>query len=164
MINKITESVVAARCDDLAAQMGWVVERYEQTRATRIKEGLPDRRYVKKGVACVWVELKKPGGKMTENQYHWLLDELSGGGLATVIDDPVTLASVLKEAGNPSSIVRSVLRDRCRALVELCAKRGWRWHETRRGVRAGAKQGRGGRFTTRRRVAVPDEPPSSPQE
>lgn len=160
MSDGITESVVARRCDQLAEAMGWVVERYEQTRATRIKEGLPDRRYVKKGVSAVWVELKKPKGKMSESQYHWLLDELSGGGLAVVIDDHETLVSILREAGNPSSIVRSVLRDRCKALIELCAKRGWRHHSTRRGVRAGAKPGRGGRFTTRRHAT----PPSEPQE
>lgn len=159
MSGHITESVVAKRCDHLAEQMGWVVERYEQTRQTRIKEGLPDRRYVKKGVSAVWIELKKPKGKMTEDQYHWLLDELSGGGLATVIDDHETLVSILREAGNPSSIVRSVLRDRCKALIELCAKRGWRDpKKTRRGVRAGAKPGRGGKFTTKRYRTASSEP------
>lgn len=158
MADGVTEAVVATRCDNLAQQMGWTVERYEQTRATRIKEGLPDRRYVKKGVSAVWVELKKPGGKMTEAQRDWLMDELNGGGLAVVIDDVQTLASVLREAGNPSSIVRSVLKDRCRALIDLCAKRGWRSTSTRRGTRAGASPGRGGKTTTKRYRAPRVEP------
>lgn len=121
-----TEAEVGRMCDQLAELMGWKVERYEQTRNTRIHKGLPDRRYVKPGVSAVWVELKKPKGKLTVEQYGWLKSELDSDGLAVVIDDEVTLAAILKDAASQSSMVRSALRKHCREVIELTAQRGFR--------------------------------------
>ena len=61
----MVEADVGRQCDELADAIGWTVERYEQGRATHICEGLPDRRYVYRPRGLrVWVELKKPTGKL----------------------------------------------------------------------------------------------------
>jgi hypothetical protein len=122
----VTEAEVGALCDSLATKTGWVVERYEQRRASKICAGIADRRYVKRGIGAIWIELKAPDGKLTEAQYEWCVAELHSGGLATVVDDVQTLAPLLCDAGRLSSMVRSSLRQRCLELLNLCAKRGWR--------------------------------------
>lgn len=145
----MTEKEVAGQCDDMAMAMGWVVERYEQPRETMITEGIPDRRYVRKGVSMLWVELKKSGGQMTEAQYWWMKTELAGGGFATVIDDVQTLVPLLRLAKSQSSIDRSVLRLKCDELLELCKLRGWRPDKTKRGHRGGKPTTkRGGKDTS----------------
>jgi hypothetical protein len=121
-----TETAVAAQVDELAHAMGWDVERYEQRRATMIAEGLPDRRYVHRHKqARVWVELKRPGGKLTHHQYAWLLAELNAGALATVIDDVqqwAHVARLLSRGG--SSLMHAAAHDYCRQLVDLVWMRG----------------------------------------
>jgi hypothetical protein len=95
---RLTEKHVGLMCDSVATQMGWVVERYEQSRASHITEGLPDRRYVHRTLRCrVWVELKAPDGKLTEAQHQWLVTELLNDGAATVVASPDGLAIVLAE-------------------------------------------------------------------
>jgi hypothetical protein len=138
-----TESVIGAQVDELAHVMGWDVERYEQRRATMITEGLPDRRYVHRGKAArLWVELKRPGGKLTEHQHAWLLAELDAGALATVIDDVqqfAHLARLLSRGG--SSLMHAEALAYCRQLVDLCWRRGPR--DTR--ASQPRRRGRGGR-------------------
>jgi hypothetical protein len=122
---RLTESAVAAQVDELATKLGWEVERYEQRRATRITEGLPDRRYVHRGRGLrVWVELKKPGGKLTTAQYRWLLDELESGALATVIEDVEQWASLCRTLQRGSSLLHATALDQCRGWVDLCWRRG----------------------------------------
>jgi hypothetical protein len=125
---KLLERDVLAQSDRLMEQTGWIVERYEQSRASRICEGLPDRRYVltqSPGV-CVrlWVEGKKPGGKLTRAQHAWLVRENEAGGLATVIDSVDVLARLLDycRPGMPAG----VLRAECAQLIALTAQRGFR--------------------------------------
>jgi hypothetical protein len=121
----MTEAEVGVYCDDLATKLGWRVERYEQRRATHIQEGLPDRRYKRPGCR-LWVELKKPGGQMTEDQYLWLATEVAAGGFATVIDDVLQLAPLLQGLAKQSSIQDQIVRLRCRELIEICHLRGFR--------------------------------------
>jgi hypothetical protein len=120
-----TETVVAAQVDELAAAMGWEVQRYEQRRASTIHEGLPDRRYVHRAKGLrVWVELKRPGGKLTVNQHRWLLDELEAGALATVIEDVAQFAALTKCLGRGASTMHAAAHDLCRGWVGLCWLRG----------------------------------------
>jgi hypothetical protein len=122
---RLTESAVATQLDQLAAQLGWVVERYEQRRATMITEGLPDRRYVHRGRGLrVWVEVKRPGGKLTIAQHRWLLDELEAGALATVIEDVHQWAALLRLLQRGSSLLHGAALDLCRSWVDLCWQRG----------------------------------------
>lgn len=118
-----TEADVGAACDALAAACGWDVQRYEQRRATRITEGLPDRRLVRPGQR-VWVELKAPGGKLTTAQHAWLLSELEAGALATVIESPDQLARLLALLARRSAPLEASARDLCRSWVDLCWRRG----------------------------------------
>jgi hypothetical protein len=132
----ISEDDVGDAVDELADLMGFRVERYEQRRASMICEGLPDRRYVHRAKALVvWVELKKPGGKLTAEQRDWLLDELNAGGLATVIDDVAQFAHLCRmlTRGN-SSILLAAARDQCRAWVDLIWQRGERPNSKKRSV------------------------------
>ncbi|WP_353265821.1 hypothetical protein [Gemmatimonas sp.] len=115
---------MAGLCDDFAAACGWRTERYEQQRASRITGGLPDRRYVGPHGWRIWVELKKPSGKLTEAQYKWLVAELDAGALAIVVDDVAVLAEVRsrwrKLYGQADALAY------CRQVVELTKQRGWR--------------------------------------
>lgn len=118
------EKAVAGLCDDFASQCGWQVQRYEQQRATRITEGLPDRRYVGPRGWRIWVELKKPGGKLTEAQYKWLVAELDAGALAIVVDDVAVLAAVHAKWGKLYGHADALAY--CRQVLELVKARGWR--------------------------------------
>lgn len=122
----MTESDVTNACDSVATACGWQVHRYEQRRATRIAEGLPDRRYVKAGRFVLWAELKAPKGKLTAEQHAWLLAELDAGGLATCIDDAAQLLALFKTLGRGGSIAKAQAATTCRELVELAAMRGFR--------------------------------------
>jgi hypothetical protein len=122
-ISTLREDEVGHLCDELAESLGWTPERYEQRRATRIQEGLPDRRYVRAGQR-VWVELKRPGGKLTVDQYRWLTSELAAGGLATVIEDAHQLARLFQLLARRSSSLESEARRVCEQWVELCWQRG----------------------------------------
>lgn len=113
-------------CDSFAEKTGWKVQRYEQRRATKICKGLPDRRYVIKGLARVWVELKAPRGRITEDQYAFVCDELATGGLAVCIDDVQVFAKLMQDARRGSSSINSALRDRMKELTDLVALRGFR--------------------------------------
>jgi hypothetical protein len=119
-----SEKAVAGLCDDFATQAGWTVNRFEQTRATRICLGLPDRRYVGPRGWRVWVELKKPGGKLTPAQYAWLLAEIEAGALALPVDDVAQLIEVHRRwrrlYGQPEALAY------CRQVLELVKARGWR--------------------------------------
>lgn len=119
----ITERAVASLCDDFARRAGWTVDRFEQTRASRICLGLPDRRY-HRGAFRVWVELKKPGGKLTPEQYAWLRSEIEAGALALPVDDVAVLAAVhakwAKLYGHADALAY------CRQVLELVKARGWR--------------------------------------
>jgi hypothetical protein len=127
----ITEAEVGHLCDELGEELGWEVQRYEQRRATRIQEGLPDRRYVRGGQR-VWVELKRPGGKLTTDQYVWLMSELDAGGMATCIEDVHQLARLFELLARRSSSLESEARRVCRQWVELCWQRGPRGASGRR--------------------------------
>lgn len=121
----VTEAMVGAACDQLAATLGWAVDRYEQGRATRITEGLPDRRYWHLPRRCrVWVELKRPKGKLTEKQHQWLLSELEAGGLATVIEDVQQLSKLFSILSRPMGF--NDAKSLCHDWLHLCAQRGWR--------------------------------------
>jgi hypothetical protein len=117
------EKEIGRQCDRVAETLGWTVEKYEQSRATRIQEGLPDRRYVKNG-ARVWVELKRPKGKLTHAQYRWLLSELDAGGMATTVDNPEQLMALFQLLGRNSAIVDAEARRRCREWVDMLWSRG----------------------------------------
>ena len=122
---KVTEKMIGQACDHLAATLGWAVDRYEQGRATRIAEGLPDRRYWHlPRRARVWVELKRPGGKLTEAQHQWILSELEAGGLATVIEDAQQLSKLLGILSRPLGYHDA--KTLCYDWLALTAKRGWR--------------------------------------
>ena len=140
-----TESVVAAQVDELATMLGWEVQRYEQRRATMIAEGLPDRRYVHRAKGLrVWVELKRPGGKLTTEQQRGLRDEREAGGRATVIEDVAQWAALCRTLGRGWSIMHSTAHDLCRSWVGLCWLRGPR--EGSASARAlGARGARAGR-------------------
>lgn len=122
---KLSEKDIGRLCDDAASACGWATEKYEQPRATLIQQGLPDRRYVRNGQR-VWVELKRPGGKLTEGQYAWLKTELSAGGMATVIDHPEMLIKLLQMLGRRSSTLEAAARALCEEWVDLTWKRGAR--------------------------------------
>lgn len=120
----LTEKAVAGLCDDFATQAGWTVNRFEQTRASRICLGLPDRRYVGPRGWRIWVELKRPGGKLTPEQYAWILAELEAGALALPVDDVAVLMAVhdrwRKLYGQADALAY------CRQVLELTKRRGWR--------------------------------------
>lgn len=122
----MTEDDVVAACDALAAGCRWEVCDYSDKRRVRTTPGLPDRRYVKPGRYVLWVEAKAPKGKLTAEQHAWLLAELDAGGLATCIDDAAQLLALFKTLGRGGSIAKSQAATTCRALVELCAARGFR--------------------------------------
>jgi hypothetical protein len=119
-----SEKAVASMCDDFATQAGWTVDRFEQTRASRICLGLPDRRYHGPRGWRVWVELKQPGGKLTPEQHAWLLAELEAGALALPVDDVAVLIAVharwRKLYGQADALAY------CREVLALVAARGWR--------------------------------------
>jgi hypothetical protein len=120
-----TEKDVAAACDAFAELLGWRVERYEQQRATRIAEGLPDRRYVHDGRRLrVWVELKRPGGKLTAAQYRWLLTEWHAGAHATACDTLDSFRAILSLLGRDAG--RGEALRKCREFIDLAAARGFR--------------------------------------
>ena len=122
---RVSEKEVGLKCDELATKLGWVVERYEQSRASRITEGLPDRRYVHRiSRRRVWVELKAPDGKLTEAQHQWLVTELVNEGAAAVVASPAGLALVLAEVGRPQFLAMSCVL--LREIVEDFAARGYR--------------------------------------
>jgi hypothetical protein len=122
---RFTEKDIAAACDGLAEALGWRVERYEQPRATMIEEGLPDRRYVHDGRRLrVWVELKRPGGKLTAAQYRWLSTEWHAGGFATCCDTQETFRVILSLLGRDAG--RGEALRKCRELIDLAAARGFR--------------------------------------
>lgn len=122
---RFTEKDIAAACDGLAESLGWRVERYEQQRATRIAEGIPDRRYVHDGRRLrVWVELKKPGGKLTVAQYRWLLAEWHSGAHATACDTLGSLGAILSLLGRDAG--RGEALRKCREFIDLVALRGFR--------------------------------------
>jgi hypothetical protein len=121
-----TENDVALASDRLAGQLGWIVEKLEQRRASKIVRGIPDRRYHRRGQR-IWVELKKPGGKLTADQHAWLLSELDAGAMATVIDDEAQLRHLFTLLSRRSSSLESAARDYCRELVRICWLRGPRW-------------------------------------
>lgn len=124
-MTETTEADVARECDALAEALGWTVERYEQRRATRICEGLPDRRYVHVGRRLrVWVELKRPRGKLTAAQHAWLLAEWHAGGLATCCDTVDTFRAILSLLGRDAG--RGEALRKCRELIDLAALRGIR--------------------------------------
>jgi hypothetical protein len=129
---RITEAHVARACDHLASQLGWTVERYEQGRATRIAEGLPDRRYVLPLAARVWVELKAPDGKLTRRQHEWLNTEAAAGGLACALSDPATLAPILHQARHHPAAAT----DLCQQATAAIALRGYRRETQHRPARA----------------------------
>lgn len=119
-----TEEEVAKACDALALTMGWRVERYEQRRRSNITLGLPDRRYVGANGFRVWVELKRPGGKLTAEQHTWLTDEQQAGALALPVDDVAQLARVFQLwrvlYGKTDAL------SYCREVTALVAQRGYR--------------------------------------
>ena len=144
-----TETVVAAQVDELAEAMGWEVQRYEQRRASMIHEGLPDRRYVHRAKGLrVWVELKRPGGKLTTAQHAWLTAELEAGALATVIEDVAQFAALAKTLGRGASTMHAAALDLCRGWVGLCWIRGPREGS----APARARGARGARGPNPRRV------------
>lgn len=118
-----TENNVAAACDALARDLRWNVDRIDQRRRTKIVEGIPDRRYHRPGQR-VWVELKAPGGKLTQAQYDWLLSELDAGALAAAVDDVAQLQRLFTLLARRSSSMEAAARDYCRDLVRLCWLRG----------------------------------------
>jgi hypothetical protein len=120
----LTEADIAHDCDRLAAALGWRVERYEQRRATRIHEGLPDRRYVAGNGFRVWVELKRPGGKLTAAQHAWVLAELDAGGLAMAVDNVAQLRELYTRWGKLYG--RTAASDYARQVTDLVARRGYR--------------------------------------
>ena len=121
----MTEKEVGVACDRLAESLGWTVERYEQSRATRIAEGLPDRRYVHlaRGMR-VWVELKRPGGKLTAAQRVWLGVELQAGGLATTVESADQLAKLFAVLARRSAVLEAEARRLCEQWVDLTWQRG----------------------------------------
>ncbi len=128
MLPKLAEKDVLGQCDRLMAQTGHIVESYEQRRASNICLGLPDRRYVRPiadGVCFrLWVEGKRPGGKLTREQHAWLVRENESGGHATVIDSVDVLVRLLALCRH--SIPPSELRRECAQLIALTAQRGFR--------------------------------------
>jgi hypothetical protein len=121
---RVSEKEVAAYCDDLARQLGFGVQRYEQGRATMITEGLPDRRYVHADRSeRLWSEIKAPDGKLTAAQYNWLLDEIHAGGHACVVLSATQLAQIfdLIRVRDPALVKTSLLR-----CLEAFAERGFR--------------------------------------
>lgn len=121
-----TEKEFSRLADELATRMGWHIERYEQQRATHIAPGLPDRRYCILRRQRVWVELKRPGGKLTALQYQWLKTELAAGGLACVVDSLDVLARILRDAASNNQLAVADARRYCEEIVDLVAQRGYR--------------------------------------
>jgi len=120
----LTEKAVAGLCDDFARQAGWTVDRFEQRRASRICLGLPDRRYSGPRGWRVWVELKKPGGKLTPEQYAWMVAEIEAGALALPVDDVAVLVTVHRKWGALYGQADALAY--CRQTLELTKARGWR--------------------------------------
>lgn len=121
----MTEADIAAACDSLADQLGWSVERYEQRRASRICQGLPDRRYVQRARGHrVWVELKAPAGKLTAAQHGWLSAELAAGGLAVAVDSPDILRRLFGILSRDMG--RGEAHRVCREVTDIVARRGYR--------------------------------------
>lgn len=124
-MNTLTEAQVASACDGLAEAMGWTVERYEQRRASRICEGLPDRRYVHRGRSLrVWVELKAPGGKMTLAQHVWLIAEIDTGAHAICVDSVHVLEHLFRLLSRDAG--RGAALHYCAQTTKLMASKGYR--------------------------------------
>lgn len=124
---KATEAEVGLLCDDLAVECGWTGERYEQRRNTKICRGLPDRRYVHRGRRQrIWVELKRPGGKLTADQHAWLCAELDADGYATCVDDVEQLLKLFRMFSTSRVAQHQMVHAYCCELVRLTAARGFR--------------------------------------
>lgn len=123
---RVSEKEVGLLCDNLATQMGYRVERYEQQRASRITEGLPDRRLVhpERGWR-LWVEYKAKDGKLTRDQHEWLKAEARAGAWVACVCSVEELAVVLNIARN-HDIHPATRGSQLYELLEDFAARGYR--------------------------------------
>lgn len=80
------EDEVEAKCDALVTAAGGIVVRLSQRRASRIHEGLPDRRY-RVGTVAFWWECKAAKCKLSRAQLDFLEGELACGQLGGVGTD-----------------------------------------------------------------------------
>jgi hypothetical protein len=107
--------------------MGWIVQRQEQRRASRIVEGLPDRAFVHRAKRLVLdIEYKgsERSSKLSDAQYVWLRDRLESGRLATCIDHPDAFQRLLNALRGPYAHTDGLRI--CRELLDVVAAKGRR--------------------------------------
>ena len=116
-----TASTTAAKqCDDLARAMGYRVVNLEQRRASRITQGVPDRRYV--GKVAFFFELKFGADRLTREQYGFLTRELDAGAIASC-GGFAELHDLFRALATPSLVPA---RNLCRRQVEAMRAKGFR--------------------------------------
>jgi hypothetical protein len=140
------EKAVGVACDKYARAAGFTVESYEQRRPSGIFKGIPDRRYshAARGLR-IWIELKAPGGQMTEEQHRWLLIELKAGAYAAVVDDVAQLQHLFKLMTGPRVGRDEAVLRYCHSLVDHAALRGYRGQQIPDHLRKRARPGQGKR-------------------
>lgn len=93
-----TEKQVQQQVKRLLHHLGFIVSDLSQPRASMQTAGLPDlycqHRRLK---ACFWVEVKRPGGKVSDNQQAWHENEHESGGTVYVVHSASEMADILSE-------------------------------------------------------------------
>jgi hypothetical protein len=92
---KLVEKEVTGQIRDFLKAKGWRAIRMQRTvMPGQFQTGEPGIAdflflyYIKPGVtAAVWIELKRPGGKLRPQQIEWIRKELQRGALVWVVED-----------------------------------------------------------------------------
>lgn len=114
------ESEVEQQCDRLAVRVGYTVIRLSQRRRTRIHPGLPDRRY-QGPRGAVFFEVKPADGRLSTEQFDFLVAELTAGELASVggfLELQEIFAALVTS--------RDTARAACRRHLQFWAAKGFR--------------------------------------
>lgn len=114
------ESDVEKACDRHAEAYGYRVVRLSQRRRSGVHPGLPDRRYQGKRGAFFF-EVKAADGKLSREQFAFLLAEIEGGNLAScggVLELGELLSTLVKAPRNAMAV--------CRKHIQVWAGHGFR--------------------------------------
>jgi len=92
---KLLEREVTGQIREFMKLKGWRPVRMQRTvmpgQFQTGEPGIPDfvfLWYIKRGIAaCLWVELKRPGGKLREKQVEWIGREQKRGAEVWVVED-----------------------------------------------------------------------------
>jgi hypothetical protein len=86
------EKEVEKKCGDIAKRYGCLWLKW----SSPSQRGVPDRILICPGGRVVFIEVKRPGGKLTALQGSWLRKLNRQGVLARCVDDPAVFEACLQ--------------------------------------------------------------------